>query len=158
MALIPLTADTGDVHLAYDTETLVLLLVKGGGPAGLEVIGPAIQTVTPALDLAAELESTLVVAGAVATTAILPAPGNGKANWVYGYVLGFGATGTYQWLSALHPLSGAIDMAAIGENDGIVPVTGYPYLKCNTNEALNMTTVGAAGTAEGFIIHRTVGG
>ena len=158
MALIPLTNDAGDVGLAYDSETLTLLIVQWGGPgAETTVLGPAVQTTTPLLDLAAELLSAPVAAAGDATATILNAPGPSKAIWVYGYVLGFGGTGTYQWLSALRPLSGSIDVAAIGLNDGIVPVTGYPYLKCGPNEALNITTVGAAATVEGFIIYREVG-
>lgn len=157
MALIPLTNDAGDVGLAYDSETFLLQIVKRGALGEYEVVGPAVQTVKPDFDLAAELLDAPVAAGAAGTAEVLASPGPNKAIWVYGWVLGFGATGTYQWLSALRPLTGSIDVAAIGLNDGVAPVTGYPYLKCGPNEALNITTVGAGATVEGFIVYRIVG-
>jgi len=157
MALIPLTNDKGDVHLAYDSDTHELVIVKGGGPGDYEVIGPAIQVTKPALDLAAELQSLPVAVAGAATEEVIPAPGTGKAIWIYGHVLAFGATGTYQWLSALHALTGNIDVGAVGVNDGILPVTGWPHLKCGPAAALNATTVGAGATIEGWITYRIVG-
>lgn len=154
MALIPLTNDTGDVHLAYDTETLELMIVKGAGPGDWEVVGPAVQVTKPHIDLAGEMLSHPIVAAAAGTTEILPAPGDGKAIWPYGWLMGLAAAATYQWLSALHLRTGIING---GANGGSCPMSRYPIFKCGTNEALSMTTVGAGGTANGVIQYRIVG-
>lgn len=155
MSLILLTNDAGDVHRAYDSETLELLVVKHGAVGEYEVLGPAIQVTKPHIDIAEEMQSAPIDVAAAATEAVLNAPGPGKAIWVYGWVTTFAAAATYVWLSALHPRSGTMNA---GANGGSCPGGGrYPLFKCGTNEALNLTTAGAGGTGDGILQYRIVG-
>lgn len=102
--------------------------------------------------IARSMNSAVLDAAAGATTAVIAAPGAGRALWIYGWVLGAGtAAGTYIWKSATTAKSGAITG---GVNGGSVAIGKYPVFKCTENEALNITTVGL--TADGVVSYRSV--
>jgi hypothetical protein len=87
------------------------------------------------------------ISGVTAQTAIVAAPGAGKRILVLALGLTLTVAGTAQWHSAAgNALTGAMTLASgtplqLSHPDGV--------LKCNANEALNLTCV--TGTGAGWV-------
>jgi hypothetical protein len=100
----------------------------------------------------AAFQSAVVDVAANGSQTIVPAPGAGKAIWVYGYELHAGvAPGTFVLASGATPLTGT---CPVGVNGGVARDADHPLYRCGDNQALCITTVGCA--IDGSVCYRIV--
>ena len=100
----------------------------------------------------AGFQSAVVDVDAGGAQAVIPAPGAGKAVWVYGYELHAGVTaGTFTLTSGATALTGT---CPVGVNGGVARDAEHPLYRCGDNQPLAIATVGCS--LDGSVSYRIV--
>jgi len=152
-----------DTYLLVDATGKLIALVGNDGTVNRQLLTGATGIIRlpspiegPGSPVVDSYNSAVVDCASGATTAVIAAPGAGKQLWVYGL---FGLTNTagatIVLLSATTAKSGTMPLAQYG--GWVLPLSGnfaMPWVKCGTNEALNVTTVG--GTFDGVVSYGVI--